>query len=68
VADTSVGAVGADSIEVVTEGDAIDVLDAPLVFVATTVNVYAVSIVNPDMSIGEDDPVATLSPGELVTV
>ena len=64
VADTPVGALGA----VVTELDTDDAEDVPLVFVAVTVNVYAVPEVNPDTVIGDDEPVPVNPPGELVTV
>ena len=40
----------------------------PLVFVAVTVNVYPVPAVNPLTVIGDDEPVAVIDPGELVTV
>jgi len=64
VAETPVGAAEI----VVTEVDAEDELDVPLVFVAVTVNVYAVPEVNPDTVIGDDEPVPVNPPGELVTV
>jgi len=64
VADTPVGADGT----VVMEDDAEDALDVPYAFLAVTVNVYAVPLVNPLTVIGEDVPVAVKLPGELVTV
>ena len=64
VAETPVGALGAVVIEVDTE----DAVDVPLVLVAVTVNVYAVPAVNPLTVIGDDEPVAVIDPGELVTV
>jgi hypothetical protein len=64
VADTSVGALG----DVRIVGDSEDALEVPPVFVAVTVNVYEVPLVNPVIVIGEDDPVAVIEPGELVTV
>jgi hypothetical protein len=53
---------------VVTDVDADDAEDVPLVFVAVTVNVYAVPSVNPETVIGDDVPVPVNPPGELVTV
>ena len=64
VAETSVGALGA----VIIDGDAIDGLEVPSVFVTVTVNVYEVPLDNPVIVIGEDEPVAAIDPGELVTV
>ena len=40
----------------------------PLALVAVTVNVYAIPFVKPVTTIGEDDPVAVIFPGEEVTV
>ena len=42
--------------------------DVPFAFVAVTVNVYAVVFVNPVTTIGLDDPVAVIFPGDDVTV
>jgi hypothetical protein len=64
VAETSVGALGA----VIIGDDADDAVEGPPAFVAVTVNVYDVTLVNPVIVIGEDDPVAVIDPGELVTV
>jgi hypothetical protein len=64
VAETSVGALGA----VIIDGDADDKPEVPPVFVAVTVNVYEVPLVNPVIVMGEDEPVAVIDPGELVTV
>jgi hypothetical protein len=65
VAETFVGALG----KVVIDGDSDDaVLEEPSVPVAVTVNVYDVPLVNPVIVIGDELPVAIISPGELVTV
>ena len=64
VADTPVGADGS----VVMEDDAEDALDVPYAFVAVTVNVYDVPLVNPEIVIGDVLPVPVKPPGELVTV
>jgi len=40
----------------------------PCVLVAVTVNVYAVPLVRPVTTIGEDEPDALMLPGEDVTV
>jgi len=42
--------------------------DVPFAFVAVTVKVYEVSLVNPETVIGLDAPVPVSEPGELVTV
>jgi hypothetical protein len=67
VADTDVGALGTPA-EVVTDDDDDDGIEVPLVFVAVTVNVYAVEAVNPLTVMGDDEPVPVNPPGELVTV
>jgi hypothetical protein len=48
--------------------DGADAGDVPYEPVAVTVNVYAVSVVNPLTKIGDDAPVAVIEPGLLVTV
>jgi hypothetical protein len=50
------------------EGDADDAIEVPPVFVAVTVNVYEVPLVNPVIVIGDEVPVAIIESGELVTV
>ena len=48
--------------------DADDAVEGPPAFVAVTVNVYDVPLDNPVIVMGEDEPVAVIDPGELVTV
>ena len=40
----------------------------PAPFVARTLNVYAVSVVNPETVIGDDAPVPVMQPGEEIAV
>jgi uncharacterized membrane protein len=47
--------------------DADDAIEVPLAFVAVTVNVYAVPVVNPETVIG-DAPVPVIEPGDEVAV
>ena len=42
--------------------------EVPTLFVAVTVNVYAVPLVNPIIAIGDDAEDAVSPPGEAVTV
>ena len=67
VADTPVGADGIADV-VVIEVDAVEAEDVPPEFVAVTVNVYDVPLVNPLIVIDDALPVAVKPPGELVTV
>ena len=52
----------------VTDVDAPELTLVPLLFVAFTVNVYAVPLVKPDTLIGLDVPLAVAPPGLAVTV
>ena len=61
-----VGAPGADA--GVTEFDAADAAPVPALFVAVTVKVYAVPLVNPVTVMGLDVPVPVNPPGLEVTV
>ena len=53
---------------VVTAVDALDEFDVPPELVAVTENVYIVFDDNPDILIGEDEPVPVKPPGLLITV
>lgn len=69
VAETAVGAAGTVTGRAgVTAVLAEEALDAPSLFVATTVNVYAVPFVSPDTVIGELAPLPVNPPGLDVTV
>ena len=48
--------------------DAFEASEVPYVLVAVTVNVYEVFDCNPNIEIGEEDPVAVKEPGDDVTV
>jgi hypothetical protein len=52
----------------VTELLAVDASDVPIAFVAVTVNVYAVPLLNPVTVNGLDEPVAVAPPGLAVAV
>jgi hypothetical protein len=52
----------------VTEFDALDAVLVPIAFVAVTVNVYAVPLLNPVTVIGDDPPLAVNPPVLDVTV
>ena len=62
-----VGAPGAIAAGV-TAAEAPEAVPVPTLFVAVTVNVYAVPLVRPVTVIGEEGPVAVRPPGEAVTV
>jgi len=66
VPTAAVGAPG--TVAGVTDADAEDAEPFPIAFVAVTVNVYAVPFVNPETTIGDDDPDPVNPPGEEVTV
>jgi hypothetical protein len=68
VAEREVGAPGATIGSVVIDPLAEDAEEVPALFVAVTVNVYAVPAVNPVTVIGDVVPVAVMEPGEDVTV
>ena len=66
VADTFEGASGAD--DGVTPGDAEEGAESPIMFVATTVNVYTVPFVRPETVTGDSEVDALKPPGDDVTV
>jgi hypothetical protein len=58
--------VGSEVIAVgITSDDARDGSELPIAFVATTVNVYAVPFVSPEIVIGEEVPVAVCPPDDV---
>jgi hypothetical protein len=66
VAVPTVGAPG--TVATVTGFDAADAGPVPTAFVAVTVKVYAVPLVRPETTMGEELPVPVNPPGEEVTV
>ena len=63
------GLVGApETVIGVTADVAVDANEFPAALIATTVNVYAVPLVNPETTIGELAPVLKKPPGEDVTM
>ncbi len=68
VAAAAVGAPGTVADDGVTEFDAPDGELTPRALVAITVNVYAVPLVRPDTTIGEDEPLTEIPPGLEVAV
>ncbi len=66
VAVPTVGAPG--TVATVTEFDAADAGPVPTALVAVTVKVYAVPLVRPETTMGEELPVPVNPPGDEVTV